>query len=490
MRTAGLLILLVSELAWGLNLGLPGHNQPPPARPQRRSGGESFPPLPLPATPLRRSEKKREPAPPLLVANIAYVREVYNISNDVRNLLNWANTDIQISYRPVMVPLERFGFDPTEIPVMYLTGHDPIPALTATQAAKLRAYVQNGGTILANACCGSPEFSAAFRKAVQAVFPDRPMRRLPPEHPVFHCVRNLDRVTFQQGSSKPFQAEPLLEGIDWGCRTAVLFAPADLANGWYGQTPAGNYTPGFWIVGDDARKLGANLIQYVLANVLYARAFPLVQVQYEQVRQAADARQFMIGQLIHAGDWDPNPSALQRLQKYLAEHSTVQVEFRRAGVDPGDPGLFNFPMVYLVGHDGFAFSDTQVSNLRNYLLGGGVLLAESCCGRRAFDLAFRREIKRVLPEYRLQGLPGDHPVYRMDFKINEVSLSPLARKYFPDLHRPWLEGIEIQGRWAVLYSQLALANGWEGIEHPYSAGYDPADALRLGVNVVLYSLTH
>ena len=37
---------------------------PPKAKPQSRTGGESFPPLPLPATPLRRTEKKRPPLPP------------------------------------------------------------------------------------------------------------------------------------------------------------------------------------------------------------------------------------------------------------------------------------------------------------------------------------------------------------------------------------------------------------------------------------------
>ena len=31
-----------------------------------------MPPLPLPATPLRRSEKKREPSPPALIGNITF----------------------------------------------------------------------------------------------------------------------------------------------------------------------------------------------------------------------------------------------------------------------------------------------------------------------------------------------------------------------------------------------------------------------------------
>src|SRR5208282_97225 len=44
---------------------------PPAAKPQNRTGGESFPPLPLPATPLRRTEKKRPPAPPSLAGKMA-----------------------------------------------------------------------------------------------------------------------------------------------------------------------------------------------------------------------------------------------------------------------------------------------------------------------------------------------------------------------------------------------------------------------------------
>lgn len=43
---------------------------PPVAKQNRISGGESFPPLPLPATPLRRTERKKEPAPPALVGKI------------------------------------------------------------------------------------------------------------------------------------------------------------------------------------------------------------------------------------------------------------------------------------------------------------------------------------------------------------------------------------------------------------------------------------
>src|SRR3954466_7359709 len=50
----------------------PKENIPPQAKPRRRNAGEGTAPLPLPATPLRRSEKKREPSPPALVGNITF----------------------------------------------------------------------------------------------------------------------------------------------------------------------------------------------------------------------------------------------------------------------------------------------------------------------------------------------------------------------------------------------------------------------------------
>ena len=69
---AGSGMLVVPGLSWGQEGSGPVDCGPPPqAKPQSRTGGESFPPLPLPATPLRRTEKKRPPAPPSLVGKMA-----------------------------------------------------------------------------------------------------------------------------------------------------------------------------------------------------------------------------------------------------------------------------------------------------------------------------------------------------------------------------------------------------------------------------------
>src|SRR6478672_8228067 len=75
----------------------------------RLSGGESFPPLPLPATPLRRTERKNEPAPPALVGKINLtsidtaggrgITAYPSVTLDIKNLMDWTNAQLQLRYR-------------------------------------------------------------------------------------------------------------------------------------------------------------------------------------------------------------------------------------------------------------------------------------------------------------------------------------------------------------------------------------------------------
>src|SRR5438046_1415484 len=92
---------------------------PPVAKQNRISGGESFPPLPLPATPLRRTERKKDPAPPALVGKINLniidgkaVSSYPSVTLDIENLMAWTNRQLQLNYRYVETDLSKFSFSP------------------------------------------------------------------------------------------------------------------------------------------------------------------------------------------------------------------------------------------------------------------------------------------------------------------------------------------------------------------------------------------
>ncbi|MFP4056975.1 MAG: DUF4159 domain-containing protein [Candidatus Brocadiia bacterium] len=471
---------------------------PPPPKPSRVSASEGFPPLPLPATPLRRTEKKRPPAPPALIGKIRYGKPIWKTTKDGRRfsyldwqsdttdlytIINTASGKLGVKYRSVEVSLSSFSFNPAEVPILYISGHHNFTFDDET-VEKLRWYIRDGGYLVGDACCGAQQFAESFRDLCQRLFPKRPLRQLPPDHPIYKAYYQLDRFKYQEPNQAVKTSVANIYGVHIGCRAAVLLAPYDVSCGFAGH----EHPWGYRVKASVAHQFGVNLVSYCLANYELGRFLSAEKVYHQEGE--ATREEFVFGQVIHGGDWNPHASGNMSLLKYVAAHSTMEVQFKRANVDLRKADAFEYPLLYLTGHDDFELTDQEVVALRSYLRHGGILLADSCCGRRAFDQAFRREIARVLPKHELKALEASHPLFRVHAEIGEVSYSGIVRQNHPELRTPQLEGITLGGVLAVVYSPMGLGTQWDGKERPFAKCYSPRDALRLGLNTVVYAMTH
>ena len=349
---------------------------------------------------------------------------------------------------------------------------------------KLARYVADGGTILGDACCGWHDFADSFRREMELIFPDRPLRKMLAEEPVYSSYYKLGQITYKKGDGSTYTADPCLEAIDFGCRSGVIFSPCDLTCGWDGH----EHPRGLRVVIDQARQLGANMLTYVLGTFQLGRFLSTTKVYYQAGTPTRD--DFVFAQLIHEGDWDPDPSAVHNLLKYARDHSTLEVKFKRENVRLKDPQAVKYPLLYMTGHRAFAWSAEEAAILQRYLKAGGILLADSCCGRLAFDAAFRHGIAQALPQNKLERLPLDHPIYHSLYDIKRVEYTPRVREDFGAMNAPELEGVTIDGRLAVIYSRFDLGNGWEQFPHAYSYGLRDEPALQIGTNVLVYAITH
>jgi hypothetical protein len=494
-----LLVLLLSFPA-----DVKADHGPPPAKPKRIKGAESFPPLPLPATPLRRTERKRDPTPPVLIGKVRYGKPrawvqsdgstymMYDWESekgDIPSLLTRFGKATGVRYHWTPQDITAFSGDPDEIPFLYFTGHGAL-GLSDKELVRLREYVLRGGFVFGNACHGMAAFSAAFKAEMAKIFPDRPFRVLPPDHPLYTTVFQIETVNYSEearsaiarGEVECDERRPCLEGIDLGCRTAIILSPFDLSCGWNGV----KHTKCRGVTHADANRVGVNMLAYALAYHDLGKFLSTTTVYYENEAVARGA--FVFGQLRHGGDWDPDPSAAGNLLKAVAALTSGRVKFQRRALDPeGD--LSAVPFLYLTGHHDFRLSDRAVTNLRAFLARGGFLLANSCCGRTAFDAAFRREIGRVVPDG-LKGVSPDHPLLSCHFKIQEIGYTPLVTRENPGLVTPVLEGITVEGQLRVLYSPFDLGNGWERVDHPFTRGVAEKDAFRIAINAIIYAMTH
>lgn len=470
---------------------------PPKPKPQSRSGGESFAPLPLPVTPLRRTEKKRPPAPPALVGKMAMGPIRYMTQNgkrvayrdwmtdpgDLKSLLSWTNSKLGISYRSVEADFAHFSYDPRELPALLFSGHNNFE-LTDEIRHNLARYVLDGGLIIGDACCGWEDFDESFRKEIASIFPQRPLRLLSPEDPLFASYYKLGDFTYQKEDGSKYTDRPCVEGIYFGCRLGVIYSPIDLTCGWDGH----DHPRGLRVVINQARQVGANYITYLLGNYQLARFLSTTKVYHEAKAPSRD--DFVMAQIVHEGDWDPDPSAIHSLLKHARDNSTLEVKFKRVNVRVKDPRTPNYPLLYMTGHFEFAWDDEEVERLRKYLKAGGMLVADACCGRLEFDEAFRREIRKVLPDHRLESLASGHPLYNTHYDIQSVEYTPRTLEDFGAITAPSLEGISLDGRLAVVYSRFDIGNGWEQFPHPYAYGYAEEDALKIGTNLLVYAVTH
>jgi hypothetical protein len=487
-------IAAASENDWFIPLG-----PPPKAAPRHISGGESFPPLPLPATPLRRSERKKDPAPPKLIGKVVWgetasldvggnATEVadWNLCPaDLQSLLRMSGQALSVRYGTQTISLAGFDPDPAANPLLFFSGTRRL-RMDAEQLATLRLHVQRGGMIVFDSVAGSPWFTDSVRETLAKLFPDRPLRPIPADHPIYHAAVDVDKVGF--GRNPPGDKAGL-EGIYVGSRIAVLLSPFGLGCGWDGR-PVPMLKQAVFFDVETAGRIGVNLVAYALG---YAQAG--LEEAKPELFGAADAAapsdELVFTQLTHEGHWDVHPGAAAALLRRSAGTLAVRVSMRRQALNPDKEPLAGRSFAWLTGLDDFHFSDAAIANLRRFLDSGGTLVVNNGLGLATFDAAARRELGRLLPGSALKPIPADHPMLAAGpFPIGQVQLTPAARAAEPQLTSPALEGIQINGDIRVIYSRLDLEAGWTGCEFPMMKGYEADTSIALGLDLIVYAATH
>jgi len=272
-------------------------------------------------------------------------------------------------------------------------------------------------------------------------------------------------------------APPRLRAVTLGTRAAVVVSLEDLACGWnqYNNPTVRR------VSAKDSTRLGLNLITYITAENRFAKFLSKTQdVAGPSVRPR---EQLAFVQLIHDGNWNPNPSAVPLFLKELASNTSVAVQFERKAMGLKDPSLFDYPLLYMTGTWDPRLSDEEAALLHRHLLNGGMLIADAAAGRQEFDAAFRGLCKRLFPESPLKPLPADHPLYASFHRITALKLNHQA-----DPVAPAVEAVMVNDKPVILYSRYGLCDGWAHEFSAYARSFTTEGALKLGTNLVVFAM--
>lgn len=397
--------------------------------------------------------------------------------------------------------------DLLQAPVLFLNGSET-PQIGDEQARKLRDYLDRGGFIFAEACCpNARSFDAGFKKLMQKVFEDKPehqLKLLTPDHPVWYAEEPVE----------PDQQRPLL-GIDYGCRTCVVYAPPPRPR----DDPPGNLSC-YWEVSagrerrfgkkvaaevQGAMSIGINVLAYATNRELKSKEESFRLPMAESRRDPNDRSIMYIAKLRHPGGCDAAPGALPGMLRAIERELKLTVQGPDQPIDITSEALFDHHLVFMHGRSGFRFTPAEREQLRKFLSEerGGTLLADAVCANKAFADSFRREIKEILPDAKLEPIPADHPMFT-DIAYGGFDISSVRRRE-PQARAegdraeaktrvgpPELEGVRVgkNGRYAVIFSKYDLSCALEKHDSIECEGYLHADAEKIAINVLLYSLLH
>ena len=429
---------------------------------------------------------------PVLMTKLAYNRgdDWNNKRSDCKNLvafvskelfkgqpMAWQIFDSRTKPAEQEDQVKELAAELLQSPVTYFNGHNRAP--TGKERDILKEYLNNGGFVFAEACCGRPEFDADFRAMCKEMFPDNPLTLLPDSHAVW----------LASGKFAVPPGEFPLWGIQQGCKTILMYSPKAISGYWEGNaTSIGRAATAF--------QLGANIIAY--ATGLEAPKPRLTEVEiFKGDLKSAVRRGFLrVAQIKHEGDWQPAPLAMRNLMADVRK-SGLDVSLETIPLPLASDNIVDFRFLYMHGRSAFNFQKQQMNQLRFNLETGGVLLADACCGAKSFDTSFRTFMDQLWEDkkLKLQPIPLTDELY--SHQLNGEALRELRcrregadGKPEPGFKNvtPLLEGIKLNNRWVVIYSKYDLGCALEKHKSTDCLGYDYDSALKLGKAAVFYSL--
>jgi len=194
--------------------------------------------------------------------------------------------------------------------------------------------------------------------------------------------------------------------------------------------------------------------------------------------------------LYPGGNALPRPNGLRRLAWEIDKRTSIDVALEPILLHLGDRVLFEHPFLCLGGDQPFElFPAAELERLRTFLIYGGFLLIDSADARPGggFDQSVRKLVASLFPKQPLSRLKADHTIAKSFYLLDR----PVGRV----ASVPYLEGVELEGRLVLLYSQNDLAGAWsrDNFGQWELAVYPGGDqqremAMRWGINVVMYAM--
>lgn len=202
------------------------------------------------------------------------------------------------------------------------------------------------------------------------------------------------------------------------------------------------------------------------------------------------------------GSWSIDyPKADRQFLNALDRLSILDASIKEHAIRLTDPNLGDQPFLYAPEVGSMQLTDEEAVALGDYLLAGGFLFIDDFWGSWAWTNLVE-QMQRVLPDHVIADIPPSHMLFRVVYDIkgiqqvpnkhNGVEFNRLGITHEDDGVVPYVRGIfDSRGRlMVVINGNTDLGDAWEWADHPDYPSHFSTYAIQLGINTVIYALTH
>lgn len=198
------------------------------------------------------------------------------------------------------------------------------------------------------------------------------------------------------------------------------------------------------------------------------------------------------------GGWSEDyPKADMQFVEGLKRLTRLEARPTQEVVDPDSDDIYNWPWIYAVNVSDWDFNESQAKRMREYLLRGGFLIVDSFHGASEWE-SFMSGMRKIFPDRPVDELgPNDelfHVLYDLDQRIQVPGYQYIwtGRTYERDGIDPhWRAIRDDNGRIMVAMGfNQHIGDAWEHADDPRYPERFSSFAYRLGINYIIYGMTH
>jgi hypothetical protein len=212
------------------------------------------------------------------------------------------------------------------------------------------------------------------------------------------------------------------------------------------------------------------------------------QLVFTRIRYgaSADAFAYFGGRSTWSHDY---PRADLHLSRLLSELTNIDANVSSTNVFTlDDPELFRHPIAYISEPGFWTLSDEDAENLRSYLLKGGFLIFDDF--EHEQWLNFEAQMMRVVPDHRLVELDVSHPIFHSFFEMRTIDFPHPLVNVMPTYFGIFEDNDPEKRLMVIVNYNNDVAEYWEWSDSGWFPIEITNEAYKLGVNYMVYALTH